>query len=251
MGHNKVQIVTEKANEPEKVDGENGKPKPAGSSTYEPVFRWWQKPSIKYAFSHPYVRSRLEKLMGSNVVNLTDREYMQLLQERILENYANEMNKRIATREAEEMERVKNLVLIGRIPLDEAPPEMVDHPVRLIEMHCRRLIAERRAKIKVHKGFIPKHLYVDDTPDPPSGLSIEEGHVFRSKNERLCHPPACVLSIPDKEDVKRGYMFTEENYAKLNLEGSLIQELRKSQTVEEMYQLADRIMGITTPEAEQ
>lgn len=45
------------------------------------------------------------------------------------------------------MERVKNLVLTGRIPLDQAPPEMANHPVMLIEMYCRKLIAERRAKV--------------------------------------------------------------------------------------------------------
>ncbi|KAI4466163.1 cuticle protein [Holotrichia oblita] len=100
-----------------------------------------------YRFSHPHVRSRLEKLMGSNVVSLTDRGYMQRLQERILEDYAQNMCKRIATRQAEEMERVKNLVLIGKIPLEHAPPEMANHPVMLIEMYCNKLISERRAKV--------------------------------------------------------------------------------------------------------
>lgn len=45
------------------------------------------------------------------------------------------------------MERVKNLVLTGRIPIDKAPPEMANHPVMLIEMYCRKLIAARRAKV--------------------------------------------------------------------------------------------------------
>ncbi|KAF5308805.1 hypothetical protein FQR65_LT06038 [Abscondita terminalis] len=167
--------------------------------------------------------------MGSNIVSLTDRAYMQQLQERILENYANDMNKRIAAREAAEMERVKNLVLSGRIPLDDAPPEMVDHPVRLIEMYCRKLIAERRAKIKVQTVYIPKRLYPDDTPDPPSGLSIENGHAFRGAEERLCHSPRAVLRVSDEEDVQRGFMFTDEEYVKLNLEGPLIQRLRNAQ----------------------
>lgn len=50
--------------------------------------------------------------------------------------------------QAEEMERVKNLVLTGKIPLDQAPVEMANHPVMLIEMYCRKLIAERRAKVQ-------------------------------------------------------------------------------------------------------
>lgn len=45
------------------------------------------------------MRSKLEKLMGSNVVRLTDRAYMQKLQERILEDYAASMAKRIKARE--------------------------------------------------------------------------------------------------------------------------------------------------------
>lgn len=47
------------------------------------------------------------------------------------------------------MERVKNLVLIGKIPINHAPPEMAQHPVMLIENHCNKLIAERRAKVKM------------------------------------------------------------------------------------------------------
>lgn len=49
------------------------------------------------------------------------------------------------------MERVKNLVLTGKIPLDQAPPEMANHPVRLIELYCQKLIAERRAKVNSEK----------------------------------------------------------------------------------------------------
>lgn len=47
----------------------------------------------------------------------------------------------------EERERVKGLVLNGRIPLDNAPPEMAEHPITLIEVYCQKLIAERRAKV--------------------------------------------------------------------------------------------------------
>lgn len=45
------------------------------------------------------------------------------------------------------MERVKNLVLIGKIPMDKAPPEMAKHPVMLIEKYCNKVIAEKRAKV--------------------------------------------------------------------------------------------------------
>lgn len=51
------------------------------------------------------------------------------------------------------MERVKNLVLTGKIPMDQAPPEMANHPVMLIEMYCKKLIAERRAKVEKKFSF--------------------------------------------------------------------------------------------------
>ncbi|KAF2879553.1 hypothetical protein ILUMI_26619 [Ignelater luminosus] len=145
--------------------------------------------------------------------------------------------------EVEEMERVKNLVLTGKIPLDQAPPEMANHPVRLIELYCQKLIAERRAKIKVPKVHIPSNLYWDDTPDPPSGLSIEKGHVFRQDGERLCHPADCFINATDEEDIQNGYMFNPEEYEKHRFENPLIKQLRECQTVEEMYALADEIIG--------
>ncbi|CAH1367837.1 unnamed protein product [Tenebrio molitor] len=248
--------------------------------------KWWSKASIKYAFSHPHVTSRLEKLMGSNLVCLTDRDYMQKLQERILEDYAESMDKRIKVRENEEMERVKNLVLSGRIPLHEAPESMADHPIMMIERHCKRLIAARRAKIKIPKVHIPTHLYSDDTPDPPSGLSIENGHVFRKPFEKLCNPVSRFLPPDDYppfdefeddseeeeegegeideipggqaatvdatgEDVEEEepeiideYMFSRAEYDRLKYESPLIKQLRKCQTVEELYALADEIIGV-------
>lgn len=129
------------------------------------------------------------------------------------------------------MERVKNLVLAGKIPIDNAPPEMANHPIMLIEMYCRKLIAERRAKIKVPKVQIPTNLYWDDTPDPPSGLSIEKGHVFRKDKAKLCTPPDHFLSTTDEEDIESGYMFTDEEYDKLKYESPLIKELRSCQVI--------------------
>ncbi|GJQ67217.1 hypothetical protein Trydic_g8123 [Trypoxylus dichotomus] len=212
--------------------------------------KWWEKASIKYAFSHSHVRSRLEKLMGSNVVSLTDRGYMQRLQERILEDYAQSMSKRIATRQAEEMERVKNLVLIGKIPLENAPPEMANHPVMLIEMYCNKLIAERRAKIKVQKIHIPNYLYWDDTPDPPSGLCIEKGHVFRKNDQSLCTPPERFLLATEEEEIENRYMFSSEEFENMKYEDPLVKDLKDCETVEEMYELADEIIGVLKTIAE-
>lgn len=56
----------------------------------------------------------------------------------------------------EELERVKNLVLIGKVPMNQAPPEMAKHPVMLIEKYCNKLIAARRAKV----SYIFLHIFV-------------------------------------------------------------------------------------------
>lgn len=45
------------------------------------------------------VRNKLEMLMGSNLVCLTDRDYMVYLQIRMLDDYEKAINKRIALRQ--------------------------------------------------------------------------------------------------------------------------------------------------------
>ncbi|KAK9872898.1 hypothetical protein WA026_020251 [Henosepilachna vigintioctopunctata] len=181
--------------------------------------------------------------MGSNCVSLTDRDYMQKLQQRILIEYANSAEKRIRSREMNEMERVKNLVLTGKVPFANAPPEMYDHPVMVIERYCQKLIAERRAKIKVPKVNIPNHLYWDDTIDPPSGLSIENGHMFRDAADRICKPPDRFILVEDEEDVELGYMLTTADFETFRYEDPQIKELRECQNVEELYRLSDEVIG--------
>lgn len=155
------------------------------------------------------------------------------------------------------MERVKNLVLAGKIPLDQAPPEMAQHPIMLIENYCNQKIAERRAKvlpvelgktaqltfqhvllqIKIYRVKIPTYLYWDDTPDPPSGLSIESGHVFRQQGEKLCHPVELHLGASEDEDIESGYLMDSEHYDKIKYESSLVKRLMACEVkVAELYQ---------------
>ncbi|KAL3282777.1 hypothetical protein HHI36_005944 [Cryptolaemus montrouzieri] len=181
--------------------------------------------------------------MGVNCVSLMDREYMQKLQHRILVEYANSAEKRIKSREMDEMERVKNLVLTGKVPFANAPPEMYDHPVMVIERYCQKLIAERRAKIKVPKVNIPNHLYWDDTIDPPSGLTIEKGHMFRDSMDRICIPPDRFLEVDDDNDIEYGYMLTNAEFETLRYEDPKIKELKECQTVEDLYRLSDEVIG--------
>lgn len=80
--------------------------------------------------------------------------------------------------------------------------------------------------MKIPKARIPSYLYWDDTPDPPSGLSIEKGHKFRPGNDRLCTPPDFFLSTTDEEDFEKGYMMTKEEFNRHKYESPAIKELR-------------------------
>lgn len=51
------------------------------------------------SFNLPRVSAQLEKLMGTNVVRLTDRKYMQELRKRIQDDYNATLQKRISQRE--------------------------------------------------------------------------------------------------------------------------------------------------------
>lgn len=51
------------------------------------------------SFNIPRVSAQLERLMGSNVVHLTDRKYMNELRRRINEDFNEMLNKRIQNRE--------------------------------------------------------------------------------------------------------------------------------------------------------
>lgn len=76
------------------------------------------------------------------------------------------------------------------------------------------------------KPHIPQHLYWDDTPDPPSGLSIENGHIFRPGNDRLCTPPDLFLSVTDEEDLENGYMLNRMEFERSRYESDAVKELK-------------------------
>lgn len=75
------------------------------------------------------------------------------------------------------------------------------------------------------KYTVPKFLYYDDTPDPPSSLSILDGHAFR-RGEIICTPPEMYCFITDEEDLEKGYMFTQTEIEKLKYESPDIKQLK-------------------------
>uniref|UniRef100_A0A182MZ28 Uncharacterized protein n=1 Tax=Anopheles dirus TaxID=7168 RepID=A0A182MZ28_9DIPT len=93
----------------------------------------------------PRVTAQLEKLMGTNVVRLTDRKYMQELQRRIQEDYNVTLEKRISEREAKEIERERNLILSGA---GDSIPEEMTSSVFLVNQKTNVNILNKREKLK-------------------------------------------------------------------------------------------------------
>ncbi|XP_017759077.1 PREDICTED: uncharacterized protein LOC108549994 [Eufriesea mexicana] len=70
-------------------------------STIDPhdtPLKWWKTEHVKYAINYPPVKYRLEKVMESHIVRLTDRKYMLLLMTKLYEDHVEEQNIRIEKR---------------------------------------------------------------------------------------------------------------------------------------------------------
>ncbi|KAK1120233.1 hypothetical protein K0M31_012600 [Melipona bicolor] len=65
---------------------------------YDAPLQWWELEHVKYAINYPPVKFRLEKVMGTHIVRLTDRKYMLLLAAKFLENHLEQQEIRIENR---------------------------------------------------------------------------------------------------------------------------------------------------------
>ncbi|XP_038112304.1 uncharacterized protein LOC6034829 isoform X2 [Culex quinquefasciatus] len=102
-------------------------------------------PNIEYTVNLPRVTAQLEKLMGTNVVRLTDRKYMQELQRRIQQDYNVTLEKRISEREAKEIERERNLILSGA---GDSVPDELSSSVFSVNKKTNQHICNKREKLK-------------------------------------------------------------------------------------------------------
>ncbi|CAH0560057.1 unnamed protein product [Brassicogethes aeneus] len=209
--------------------------------TFKENIKYWQKPSITYAMS--MCKEILEILMGTTITSAMSRTYMERLKVRILEHYLEMMTRRVKMREEKEYKRAKHLILTGQLPFSQAPEEMNDHIVIILENYCNELIEKRRAHYNLIKPKIPTYLYWDDTPDPPFRLSIEVGHKFRSKEECLCKDIDHFL-YEDLTD----YMFDEQELKRLKYADINIRKLAHLTIVSQIYDFADIIMQKDLPE---
>ncbi|KAJ9573987.1 hypothetical protein L9F63_008645, partial [Diploptera punctata] len=187
-------------------------------------------------FTDPNVRCPLEKLMGSNIVRLTDREYMQKLQVRIYEDHLEMQQRRMLDREAEEVEREKKLILEGKLPLEEASQQLMDHPVFQVSRLTKKIIEEKRSKMKPAFSVTSSHISMYEE-DIAAREAEQAAATTRSSKDLEAKARQC--KIDDDEP----YMFSQEVYDKMKYESPLVKQLRTLETVEEMYEMADKIIG--------
>ncbi|XP_044743680.1 uncharacterized protein LOC123305907 [Chrysoperla carnea] len=210
---------------------------------YENIKRhWWNDYDIVYAIRESNVRARLEHLMKSNLVRMSNRKYMQELQDKIREDFIKTMNKRINRRVANEVERQKHLILTGLIPFSEAPAELWLHPVLVIDRYTNAIIAaNRERKKKIPNIVIPDHEYNDPEPIPSTDLTISAGHHYNQENKTLLCDNHRITQEGD--DIANGYTFTDEDFYKLFYMNPQIIAMKDLDTIEELYDKAEQILG--------
>lgn len=181
--------------------------------------------------------------MNSYVVRATDREYMVRLQLRMREDHADKMKRSIKARELAEVEREKRLILAGRMPMDDAPAELADHPVFKVTQLANKILEER--KLKEEKKKRPKKvkrfnydllegMEEEETEDTDliECMEVEDGEVdVKRKLQEL------------DELVAEGELVSDSDYLRVKYADPLVEELRELETVDELYEVADEVVG--------
>ncbi|VVD03657.1 uncharacterized protein LOC126972725 [Leptidea sinapis] len=229
--------------EDEVGEGETGRKK-MKRFQLPPVPRWWQAKIIQYAFAHPHVRARLEKHMGSNLVRLTDKSYMNDLEDRIRAVNEEGLSKRITNRVLDEMERLKRLILVGKTPLKECPPELFHHPVfvfwRMVNKEVARA-SKKRADAYYRKLKTSQKLEQSQEEEVEAeGVEEESEQLTARQLLAKCQEE---LEEIKQADVEKGVRFTDELFTQLKYETNDVKTLKTLNTVDELYALADKIIG--------
>ncbi|XP_014297336.1 uncharacterized protein LOC103575222 [Microplitis demolitor] len=212
--------------------------------------------SIDCSFSGPQVRSRLELLMGSNVVRLTDRKYMLRLMAKLRQDFESKQLNRIEERKNNELMRTKMMILNRLISVNEAPAEIRQYPLFQLYLYCDAIVEQKRNKHSSKKRKIASSLYHILYPDENSNKKSDEDdkEIYMKRVYVDGIPELVPLSeeevleakheLEAVQDIEDGYTLTQKDYDRLHYETDAIKELRKTQKVEEMYAKAHDILGI-------
>ncbi|XP_034950708.1 uncharacterized protein [Chelonus insularis] len=210
---------------------------------------------IDCSFSSPPVRSRLEMLMGSNIVRLTDRKYMLRLMARLRQDYETRQQCRIEERKKNELMRTKTMILNRLISVHEAPAEIRQYPLFQLYLYCDAIVEQKRKKHTSKQKKMKKSLYNMLYPDQKKEKSNNEEKEIYMKRIYVDGVPELIPMTEEEavaakkeleisKDVEDGYMLTQKEYDRIHYETEAIKDLRGTQKVEEMYAKAHDILGI-------
>ncbi|EDX04125.1 probable DNA double-strand break repair Rad50 ATPase isoform X2 [Drosophila simulans] len=165
--------------------------------------KWWEDPDVIVAFNLPRISARLERLMGTNVVKLTDRSYMKELRERIDEDYRKQLLSRIRARELKEVERERMLIIEGKS--DVIPDELADDPIFMVNKDANMEIQKERSKLKTAREKNAERLKLQGVKWERERLqhAAKEAELLAKKRERQRQQKLLVEQYRN-EDAERG-----------------------------------------------
>ncbi|XP_017010295.2 cilia- and flagella-associated protein 53 [Drosophila takahashii] len=165
--------------------------------------KWWEDPDVIVAFNLPRISARLERLMGTNVVKLTDRAYMKELRERIDEDYRKQLLSRIRARELKEVERERMLIIEGKS--DVIPDELADDPIFMVNKDANMEIQKERSKLKTAREKNAERLKQQGVKWERERLqhAAKEAEILAKKRERQRQQKLLVEQYRT-EDAERG-----------------------------------------------
>ncbi|KAG8325974.1 hypothetical protein J6590_054187 [Homalodisca vitripennis] len=150
-------------------------------------------------------------------------------------------------REIAEVEREKRLILEGKMPIEEAPEALSNHPVFQITQKANQILEERKRKAEARRR--PKRLkrfdysLLEGMEEPDVGdtemlscIDMDESDADRA------------LKFEEKETLMSEGLggFTDEDYDRIKYADPLVEDLNEAETVDELYSLADEIVGPLT-----
>ncbi|KAH8237559.1 hypothetical protein KR038_009645, partial [Drosophila bunnanda] len=164
---------------------------------------------VKCNFNLPRISARLERLMGTNVVKLTDRAYMKELRERIDEDYRKQLAPRKDRRglpqaaALKEVERERMLIIEGKS--DVIPDELADDPIFMVNKDANLEIQKERAKLKTAREKNAERLKLQGVKWERERLqhAAKEAELLAQKRERLRQQKLLVEQYRT-EDAERG-----------------------------------------------
>ncbi|XP_017838376.1 probable DNA double-strand break repair Rad50 ATPase isoform X2 [Drosophila busckii] len=165
--------------------------------------KWWEDPDVIVAFNLPRISARLERLMGTNVVKLTDRAYMKELRERIDEDYRRKLLARIKAREIREVERERLLIIEGKTNI--IPEELADDPIFMVNKDANIEIQKERSKLKTSREKNAERLKLQGVKWERERLqhAAKEAELLAKKHERQRQQKLLVEQYR-MEDAERG-----------------------------------------------